>query len=59
MGMNLGSVVMIVVPVPLWGSSSIVRFRSFSSAISGRIMVSIKRLINVDLPLLTGPTTPR
>jgi hypothetical protein len=56
--MNLGSVVMIVRPAADWGSSSRARARAAAFSMPGRIRVSIKRLMNVLLPLRTGPTTP-
>ena len=58
-GINFGSVVVIVLPEPLCGSSSIVRFLTFSFSIAGMTQRSINRFINVDFPVLTGPTTPR
>ena len=58
LGINLGSVVIIVFPEDDWGSSSIVLFTSLSSSIFGTIATSIKFLIKVDFPVLTGPTTP-
>ena len=58
LGINLGSVVVIVLPAPLIGSSSIVRFLTCSFSISGITAKSINLFINVDLPVLTGPTTP-
>ena len=59
LGMNLGSVVMMVFPAALCGSSSFVRIRSFSSSMPGSTISSMNRLMNVDLPVRTGPTTPR
>ena len=41
------------------GNSSFVLLISYSSFILGRTANSINLLINVDLPLLTGPTTPK
>ena len=58
LGTNLGSVVMTVLPAALWGSSSRVRIRTFSSCIPGKTKRSMKRLMNVDFPVRTGPTTP-
>ena len=58
-GTNLGSVVIIVVPDALCGSSSFALFLSCSSVIDGITKRSINLLMNVDLPVLTGPTTPR
>ena len=57
-GMNLGSVVVIVLPSPLCGNSSVTRVFSYRSDMAGRTIISINRLINVDFPVLTGPTTP-
>ena len=57
-GMNFGSVVMIVRPEADCGSSSTARSRAASSPMFGITIVSINFLINVDLPLRTGPTTP-
>ena len=57
-GTNFGSVVMIVVPDADCGSSSLVRSLLFSSVMLGRTSKSINRLIKVDLPVRTGPTTP-
>ena len=57
-GMNLGSVVVIVFPPELCGSSSCARMRSASSVIYGSTSRSINRLIKVDFPVRTGPTTP-
>ncbi len=57
-GTNLGSAVITVFPAALCGSSSVARFLSYSPSIPGMTDVSIKRLIKVDLPHLTGPTTP-
>ncbi len=58
-GTNFGSVVIIVLPSADCGSSSIVRSFSLSSFISGNTTSSINRLIKVDFPVRTGPTTPR
>ena len=57
-GMNLGSVVMMVLPADDWGSSSVMRSFAKSAGAWGRISVSQNFLINVDLPVRTGPTTP-
>ena len=57
-GMNFGSVVMIVRPAEDCGSSSVARSRRYSLSMFGITSVSIKRLIKVDLPVRTGPTTP-
>ena len=57
-GINFGSVVMIVFPAADCGNSSIVRSRACSSSINGSTIRSINRLINVDFPVRTGPTTP-
>ena len=57
-GMNFGSVVIMVRPAADWGSSSAARLRRGSLSMRGSTMVSIKRLIKVDLPVRTGPTTP-
>ena len=59
LGINLGSVVIIVVPPDACGSSSTALLFSFSSCMTGSTHISINLLINVDLPVLTGPTTPR
>jgi hypothetical protein len=57
-GTNFGSVVMTVFPDALCGSSSMERALSYSLPIFGKTRDSINRLINVDLPVRTGPTTP-
>ncbi|CDD52847.1 unknown [Ruminococcus sp. CAG:379] len=57
-GMNLGSVVIMVFPAADWGSSSIARSRLYSPWMLGITRVSMNRLIKVDLPVRTGPTTP-
>ena len=57
-GMNFGSVVIIVLPAADCGSSSSARLLAFSSSIFGNTNKSINRLINVDFPVRTGPTTP-
>ena len=56
--MNFGSVVMMVRPAADCGSSSRARRRAASVPMAGSTSCSIKRLIKVDLPLRTGPTTP-
>lgn len=57
-GTNLGSVVITVMPAALCGISSLARSRLYASVIFGRTSSCIKRVIKVDLPLRTGPTTP-
>ena len=57
-GINLGSVVIIVFPLPDCGSSSTARFFAYSLSIFGMTQSSMKCFINVDLPVRTGPTTP-
>ncbi len=57
-GMNFGSVVMMVLPAEDCGSSSTARRYSASSWIFGSTSASMKRLMNVDFPVRTGPTTP-
>ena len=57
-GMNFGSVVMMVFPAALWGSSSLVWAFWCSSVICGMTRSSMNRLMNVDFPVRTGPTTP-
>ena len=57
-GTNLGSVVVIILPAPIRGSSSVALFFSNSSVILGRTAFSINLLINVDLPVLQGPVMP-
>ena len=58
-GTNFGSVVMIVLPIPACGSSSIIRAFSYSSGTYGSTALSINSLINVDFPTRTGPTIPK
>ena len=53
-----GDLGVIVLPPLLCGNSSIALVRSCSFSILGITMISINRLINVDFPVLTGPTTP-
>ena len=57
-GMNFGSVVMMVRPAEDWGSSSVARSFLYSLSMFGITRVSMNRLIKVDLPVRTGPTTP-
>ena len=57
-GTNLGCVVMMVRPLPLWGSSSERRSRRGPGAMAGRTSFSIIRAMSVLLPVRTGPTTP-
>ena len=57
-GTNLGSAVMMVRPEPLWGSSSRARSRRYTFSMLGMTMVSMNRLMKVDFPVRTGPTTP-
>ena len=57
-GVNFGSVVMTVRPLPACGRLSRVRSRSRSSLMFGRIISSAKRRTKVDFPTRTGPTTP-
>ena len=57
-GTNFGSAVMMVLPEPLCGNSSFARSLRYTSSILGITKDSMKRLINVDFPVLTGPTTP-
>ena len=57
-GINFGSVVMMVRPAADCGSSSAARLRRGSFSMRGSTIVSIKRLMKVDLPVRTGPTTP-
>ena len=59
LGMNFGSVVIIVLPAALWGISSNVLFFSYSSSIYGTTKVSTIFFINVLFPVLTAPTTPK
>ena len=47
-----------VFPDPLWGSSSLARAARLASEMLGMTRVSIIRLMSVDLPVRTGPTTP-
>ena len=57
-GMNLGSVVMMVLPAADWGSSSTARSRCRSLFMLGSTRLSMNRLMKVLLPVRTGPTTP-
>ena len=45
-------------PDPLWGSSSRARSLRYTFSMLGITWVSMKRLMKVDLPVRTGPTTP-
>ena len=56
-GTNFGSVVMMVLPAADWGSSSSICER-FSPAAAGMTSCWENRLMKVDLPVRTGPTTP-
>jgi len=57
--MNFGSVVMMVRPAADCGSSSRARSRAAAEPdMAGSTSCSMNRLIKVDLPLRTGPTTP-
>ena len=49
---------MMVRPEPLWGSSSRARSRRYTFSMLGMTMVSMNRLMKVDYPVRTGPTTP-
>ena len=57
-GTNFGSTVIIVLPDPLCGISSCVLSLLNSFSMFGNTRFSINFLIKVDLPVLTGPTTP-
>ena len=57
-GTNFGSAVITTRPEPLCGSSSRARSRIKLFSILGSTRVSINRLMNVDFPVRTGPTTP-
>ena len=57
-GTNLGCVVMMVRPEPLWGSSSARRSRLGPAGSLGSTSCSINRAIKVLFPVRTGPTTP-
>ncbi len=56
--MNFGSTVITVRPDPLWGSSSLARSRRYTLSMLGITSVSMNRLMKVDFPVRTGPTTP-
>ena len=58
-GTNLGSAVMMVLPLPDWGSSSMARSRRYTFSMLGITCVSIKRLMKVDFPVRTGPKIPK
>ena len=58
LGMNLGSVVIMVRPAPLCGSSSLARSFLYGSSMQGMTNSSMIRLMSVDFPVRTGPTTP-
>ena len=58
-GINFGSDVIMTVPPLLCGSSSLACSRLCTSSILGMTIISINRLIKVDFPVRTGPTTPR
>ena len=47
-----------VFPEPLWGSSSLARAARLGSGMAGMTMASMIRLMRVDFPVRTGPTTP-
>ena len=57
-GINFGSVVMMVLPAADCGSSSTARSLTNSPSMFGITKSSINRLIKVDFPVRTGPTTP-
>ena len=57
-GTNLGSAVMMERPELHRGSSSQARTRRSTLSMLGMTMVSMNRLIKVDFPVRTGPTTP-
>ncbi len=57
-GINLGSVVIMVRPAADWGSSSTIRSRWMEFSMWGSTSVCMNRLIKVDFPVRTGPTTP-
>ena len=58
LGINFGSVVIIVLPPALWGSSSLALSCLYELSIFGITSKSMNLFINVDLPVRTGPTTP-
>ena len=57
-GTNLGSVVVIIFPCPIRGSSSLALSFSKLLLMFGRTAFSIKRLMKVDLPVRHGPVMP-
>ena len=57
-GTNFGSEVIMVLPEPLCGNSSLALSLAYTSSMFGITSSSIKRLIKVDFPVRTGPTTP-
>ena len=57
-GTNFGSAVIMVLPEPHWGSSSRARSARKGSSMAGITSSSMMRLISVDFPVRTGPTTP-
>ena len=57
-GTNFGSVVITARPDADCGISSLARSRLYSLSMDGRNMFWIKRLMSVDFPVRTGPTTP-
>ena len=57
-GTNLGCVVMTAFPSADCGSSSVTRLRRCLSSIPSSNASSANFLMKVDLPVLTGPTTP-
>ena len=57
-GVNIGSVVIMVRPAADCGSSSTALSRLQSPSMFGITSASINYLMNVDLPVRTGPTTP-
>ena len=57
-GTNLGSEVIMVLPEPHWGSSSLARSARKGSPTAGITSSSMIRLTSVDFPVRTGPTTP-
>ena len=59
LGTNFGCVVIIVLPSADCGNSSIALIRTLLSSMLGITNCSIKFVIKVDLPTLTGPTTPK
>ena len=57
-GINLGSVVIMVLPAADWGSSSVARSLTNSLLMWGMTRVSMNFLIKVLFPVRTGPTIP-